>query len=98
MNEFYFFYKKNFKNNPCSYPRIYGFISSPLKKGVKGPIEGSIINAMEKLSENLDSVIIIDPEMNNSNAKMIKPGESITHHLNDGYYIKVKSHIEMEEI
>ena len=52
---------------------------------------------MEKLSENLDSVIIIDPEMNNSNAKMIKPGESIAHYLNDDCYIEVKSHIEMEE-
>ena len=52
---------------------------------------------MEKLSENLDSVIVIDPEMNNSNAKMIKPGESIAHYLNDDCYIEVKSHIEMEE-
>ena len=97
MNEFYFFYKKRFKDIPYPYPRIYGLTASPLKKGVKGTIEGSIINAMEKLSENLDSVIVIDPEMNNSNAKMIKPGESIAHYLNDDCYIEVKSHIEMEE-
>jgi hypothetical protein len=97
MSEFYFFYKKKLNNVNCPYPRIYGLTASPIKKGVKGSIEESVIKAMEKLSENLDSVIIIDPEMNNSNAKMIKPGESISQYLNDDCYIEVRSHIEMEE-
>ena len=97
MNEFYFFYKKKLGNANFPYPRIYGLTASPLKKGVRGSIGESVIKAMEKLSENLDSVIIIDPEMNNSNAKMIKPGESISQYLNDDCYIEVKSHIEMEE-
>ena len=97
MNEFYFFYKKKINNIKCPYPRIYGLTASPLKKGVKGSIKESVMNAMENLSENLDSVIVIDPEMNNSNAKMIKPGESIAQYLNDDCYIEVKSHIEMEE-
>ena len=97
MSEFYFFYKKKLNNVNCPYPRIYGLTASPLKKGVKGSIEENVIKAMEKLSENLDSVVIIDPEMNNSNAKMIKPGESISQYLNDDCYIEVKSHIEMDE-
>jgi len=96
MSEFYFFYKKKLGNLNYPYPRIYGLTASPLKKGIKGSIEESVIKTMEKLSENLDSVIVIDPEMNNSNAKMIKPGESIAHYLDDDSYIEVKSHIEME--
>ena len=97
MSEFYFFYKKKLSNVNFPYPRIYGLTASPIKKGVRGSIEECVIKAMEKLSENLDSVIIIDPEMNNSNAKMIKPGESISQYMNDDCYIEVKSHIEMEE-
>ena len=52
---------------------------------------------MEKLSENLDCVIIIDPEMNNSNAKMMKKGETIENYLKDDSYIEVKSHVEIPE-
>ena len=97
MNEFYFFYKRKKPKDTIKYPRIYGLTASPLKKGLKGSIEASIYKAMEKLCENLDSVIIIDPEMNNSNAKMMKPGESIEQYLKDDAYIEVKSHTDIEE-
>ena len=97
MNEFYFFYKKQMPQANLNYPRIYGLTASPLKKGIKKPFEASILKAMEKLSENLDSVIVIDPEMNNSNAKMMKPQESIKDYLNDDSYIEVKSHIDMDK-
>ena len=96
MNEFYFFYKKQMPKASLNYPRIYGLTASPLKKGIKKPFEASILKAMEKLSENLDSVIIIDPEMNNSNAKMMKPKESIKDYLNDDSYIEVRFHTEMD--
>ena len=97
MNEFYFFYKRKKPKDKIKYPRIYGLTASPLKKGLKGSIEASIYKAMEKLCENLDSIIIIDPEMNNSNAKMMKPGESIEQYLKDDAYIEVKPHTDMEE-
>ena len=97
MNEFYFFYKRLKPNANLNYPRIYGLTASPLKKGIKGPVEVSIIKAMEQLCENLDSVIVIDPEMNNSNAKMMKKGETIEQYLKDDSYIEVKSHTDMQE-
>ena len=97
MNEFYFFYKRLKPNANLNYPRIYGLTASPLKKGIKGPVEVSIIKAMEQLCENLDSVIVIDPEMNNSNAKMMKKGETIEQYLKDDSYIEVKSHVDMQE-
>ena len=97
MNEFYFFYKRKKPKDKIKYPRIYGLTASPLKKGLKGTIEASIIKAMEKLCENLDCVIIIDPEMNNSNVKTMKLGESVEQYLKDDSYIEVKSHIDIEE-
>ena len=97
MNEFYFFYKRKLKDQNLNYPRIYGLTASPIKKGIKEPIEPTVLKSMEKLSENLDCVIVIDPEMNNSNAKMMKLGESIAHYLKDDTYIEVKPHFEIEE-
>ena len=98
MEEFYFFYKKKSKPNAnLKYPMIYGLTASPLKKALKDPIEASIIKSMENLCENLDSVIIIDPEMNNSNAKMMKQGDTIEQYLKDDSYIEVKSHVDMKE-
>jgi hypothetical protein len=52
---------------------------------------------MEKLCENLDAVIIIDPEMTNSNAKLMKFGESIDQYLKDDSYIEVKFHTDIQE-
>ena len=97
MEEFYFFYKRLKPNVDLNYPRIYGLTASPLKKGIKGSVEASIVKAMEQLSENLDSVVIIDPEMNNSNAKYMKPGETIEQYLKEDSFIEVKSHVEMPE-
>ena len=97
MNEFYFFYKKLKPNANLQYPRIYGLTASPLKKGIKGSVEASINKAMKKLCENLDAVIIIDPEMNNSNSKLMKPGESIDQYLKEDSYIEVKSHTDIPE-
>ena len=97
MEEFYFFYKRLIPNADLNYPRIYGLTASPLKKGIKGSVEASIVKAMEQLSENLDSVVVIDPEMNNSNAKYMKPGETIEQYLKEDSFIEVKSHVEMPE-
>ena len=97
MDEFYFFYKRLIPNADLNYPRIYGLTASPLKKGIKGSVEASIIKAMEQLSENLDSVVVIDPEMNNSNAKYMKPGETIEQYLKEDSFIEIKSHVEMPE-
>ena len=98
MNEFYFFYKKKDFNNKFNYPRIYGLTASPMKTGVKGScLEASALEALNKLSENLDCVVVIDPEMINSNAKEMKPGESIDQYLNDDIYIEVKCHIDLKE-
>lgn len=97
MEEFYFFYKRLMPNSDLNYPRIYGLTASPLKKGIKGSVEASIVKAMEQLSENLDSVIVIDPEMNNSNGNYLKPGETIEQYLKEDSFIEVKSHVEMPE-
>ena len=94
MKEFYFFYKKLKPNAKDNYPRIYGLIASPLKKGIKGSVEASITKAMENLCENLDAVIIIDPERN---SKLMNPWESIEQYLKEDSYIEVKSHIDIPE-
>ena len=98
MNEFYFFYKKEEKLQNLKYPLIYGLTASPLKTGVKGgSLEETAFEALQKLSENLDCVIIIDPDMINSNAKEIRPGETIEQYLNDDTYIEVKYHTDIPE-
>ena len=69
-----------------------------MKTGVKdGCLEASALEALNKLSENLDCVVVVDPEMINSNAKEMRPGESIDQYLNDDIYIEVKYHIDLKE-
>jgi endoribonuclease Dicer len=98
MNEFYFFYKKEKKSEEWSFPKIYGLTASPMKTGVKGnSLELTAYEALQKLSENLDCVVVIDPEMINSNAKEMKPGESIQQYLQDDTYITVKNHTSINE-
>ena len=97
MNEFYFFYKIKKPNEKIFYPRIYGLTASPLKKGIRGSVEASICKAMENLCENLDCLIVIDPEMNNSNALMMKPKETIEQYLKDDSYIEVIPHNNIPE-
>ena len=98
MNEFYFFYKKKKELDKYPYPRIYGLTASPMKTGVKGDsLEITAYEALQKLSENLDCVVIIDPEMINSNAQEMKPGESIEQYLQDDTYIKVEYHTNIKE-
>ena len=68
MREFYFFYKNEKKMDLSKYklPLIYGLTASPLKKRISGNsnlLAGN--DALIKLSENLDCVVIIDPEMIN---------------------------------
>ena len=95
MNEFYFFYKKKFyKLDNYNYPRIYGLTASPMKTGVNGnALEITAFDALQKLSENLDCVIVIDPEMDNSNVKEMRPWEN----LSDDIYIEIKYHINIKE-
>ena len=99
MTEFYFFYKKVPKiATKYIFPRIYGLTASPIKTGIKGGIlEATAYDALQKLSENLDCEIVIDPDMINSNAKEIKIGESIDHYLDEDIYIEVKYHTEIKE-
>ena len=99
MNEFYFFYKKKFeKLDKYKYPRIYGLTASPMKTGVDGTtLDILAYESLQKLSENLDCLIIIDPEMINSNAKEMRPGENIEQYLSDDIYIEVKYHVNIEE-
>ena len=96
MKEFYFFYKK--KLDHLKYPRIYGLTASPMKTGIKNDsLEITAYEALNKLSENLDCVVVIDPEMINSNAKEMRPGENIDHYLDDDTYIEVIYHTEIKE-
>ena len=97
MNEFYFFYKKLKPHENLPYPRIYGLTASPLKRGIKGTIEASVLKAIEKLCENLDSIIVIDPEMINSNTLLMKPRETIDQYLKDDSYIEIISHINIPD-
>jgi len=99
MTEFYFFYKKEPSiAKKYNFPRIYGLTASPIKTGIKGGIlEATAYDALQKLSENLDCEIVIDPDMMNSNAKEIKVGESIDHYLDEDIYIEVKYHTDIKE-
>ena len=90
MNEFYFFYKKHphkkdFKN--IKLPRIIGLTASPLKSSIKGSIESSAQKAMEILSENLDSCIVIDPDIIQNDLK-----EENALSLEENNFISVNSH------
>ena len=98
MKEFYFFYKKKKELANLKYPRIYGLTASPMKTAIKNnSLEFAAFEAMQKLSENLDCIMIIDPEMINLNAKEIRPGENIDQYLNDDTYIEVEYHTEIKE-
>jgi ERCC4-related helicase len=90
MNEFYFFYKKHphkkdFKN--IKLPRIIGLTASPLKSSIKGSIESSAQKAMEILSENLDSCIVVDPDIIQNDIK-----EENALSLEENNFIPVNSH------
>ena len=95
MDEFYFFYKK-LKNDELKFPRIYGLTASPMKTRINGnSYRLAATEALVKLSENLDSVIIIDPEMINFEGKQIENHEKEDEKKN--IYVEVKSHIELTE-
>ena len=96
MEEFYFFYKKKQKNNiKYNYPRIYGLTASPMKTRINGNSYQTAANeALIKLSENLDCVIIIDPEMINYGDKLIDNQENDE---NKNIYVEVKSHVNIKE-
>ena len=92
MDEFYFFYKKT--GIKYNFPKIYGLTASPMKTRINGNSHQSAANeALIKLSENLDSVVIIDPEMINFGDKInetkIKDDQNI--------YVEVKSLIDKKE-
>ena len=98
MNEFYFFYKKKKELQHLKYPLIYGLTASPMKTGIKGgSLEATAYQALQRLSENLDCVVVVDPDMINSNAKEMRPGETIEQYLNDDIYIEVKYHVDVKE-
>ena len=94
MKEFYFFYKNEKKMNESKYklPVIYGLTASPLKRRISGNsnlLAGN--DALIKLSENLDSVVIIDPEMINIGE------ESKQQEKNKNEYIEISTHEKSEE-
>lgn len=61
MNEFYFFHKERFSG--CQLPQILGLTASPLKKKIDKDVITTGKKALETLCENLDSVMVIDPEV-----------------------------------
>ena len=98
MNEFYFYYKKDENYKSYVFPRIYGLTASPKKNNIKnGSLEANAIESLENLCENLDCVVVIDPEMVKSNTEGMKPGETIKQYLNEDIYIEVKSDVENNE-
>ena len=95
MNEFYFFYKKHpnkkeFKG--IKLPKIIGLTASPLKSSIKGSIEFSAQKAMELLCENLDSSIIIDPDIIQNDINEIKLNEESDLLFDTSNFIPVNSH------
>ena len=94
MREFYFFYKNEKKMDLSKYklPLIYGLTASPLKKRISGNsnlLAGN--DALIKLSENLDCVVIIDPEM-------INIGEEYKDKEKDkNEYVEISTHQNSEE-
>ena len=95
MNEFYFFYKKHpkkkdFKN--IKLPRIIGLTASPLKSSIKGTIESSAQKAMELLCENLDSCIIIDPDIIKNDISNLQLKEENELLFEQNNFISVNSH------
>ena len=100
MEEFYFYYKKEERidQKKFKYPRIYGLTASPLKNSIKGDSLQVLANdGLQKLCQNLDCSIVIDPEMINSYAKEMKPGETIDQYLNDDIYVEVECHTNIKE-
>ena len=98
MNEFYFYYKKEENYQNYRFPRIYGLTASPKKNNIKnGSLEANAIESLENLCENLDCVVVIDPEMVNSNTEGLKPGETIKQYLNEDIYIEVESDVGNNE-
>jgi ERCC4-related helicase len=61
MNEFYFFHKEKFPGSKL--PQILGLTASPLKKKIDKDVITTGKKALETLCENLDSVMVIDPEV-----------------------------------
>ena len=97
MDEFYFFYKKLKLDKPIlKFPRIYGLTASPMKTRINGnSYRLAATEALIKLSENLDSVIVIDPEMINFGEKQIDNQEKDDEKKN--IYVEVKTHVELNE-
>ena len=96
MDEFYFYYKKNEKiAKSYKFPRIYGLTASPMKTRINGNSHQNAANeALLKLSENLDCVIIIDPEMLNIGKRLIETQEK---EENKNVYVEIKTHINSRE-
>ena len=99
MNEFYFFYKKH--PNKKDYkgiklPKIIGLTASPLKSSIKGSIDISAQKAMELLCENLDSSIVIDPDIIQNDINDIKSKEENKLLLEENNFIAVNSHNSCE--
>lgn len=63
MTEFYFFHKENPAYKVNKLPQILGLTASPLKKKIEKGVSNTGKKALEMLCENLDSVMVIDPEV-----------------------------------
>lgn len=61
MNEFYFFHKE--RNDTTKLPQILGLTASPLKKKIDKDVISTGKKALENLCDNLDSVMVIDPDV-----------------------------------
>lgn len=92
MNEFYYYYYSDCKNR---LPIILGLTASPLKTKIGPTIEETALKAMTCLCENLDSQMIIDPDLkvDDYNNSLIedKAGEGSP---SKNEYIQTESHLE----
>ena len=91
MNEFYYFYLSKDKN--AKLPLILGLTASPLKSKITNNIEETALKAMTTLCENLNSQIVIDPELKFDNKSMSSIIIDNKEEMNEREYIETKSHL-----
>ena len=108
MNEFYFFHKENEESNKIKLPQILGLTASPLKKKIDKDVNKVGRLALETLCENLDSVMVIDPEVldfkilnkgDEDDIKMLSQNEAkrtyieIENHKSSNYFLNLRKYL-----
>jgi ERCC4-related helicase len=106
MNEFYFYYKTTCeeKHKNIRLPQILGLTASPLKKKITKDIKDEATKALTQICENLDSMMVLDPEVQNyeesegsdgiynlSKDEAERDYIEVSAHTNDPTFIEIKS-------